>query len=45
MKTRKFAIMAKLKTLFDVYKDTFFSHVKQLMKGETSKVQSYKFIF
>ena len=38
MKMRKFAIMAKLKTFFDVSK-----YVEQLMKGGTNKVQSYKF--
>ena len=29
--------MAKFKTFFDVYMDTFFSHVEKLMKGETSQ--------
>ena len=27
----------------NVYRDTFFSHVEKLMKGETSKMQSYRF--
>ena len=31
------------KVVFDVYRDTFFSHVEKLMKGETSKMQSYRF--
>ena len=35
--------MAKFKSFFDVYRDTFFSHVEKLMKGETSKMQSYRF--
>ena len=39
----KIAIMAKFKSFFDVYRDTFFSHVEKLMKGEISKMQSYRF--
>ena len=35
--------MAKFKSFFNVYRDTFFSHVEKLMKGETSKMQSYRF--
>ena len=35
--------MSKLKSFFDVYRDTFFSHVEKLMKGERSKMQSYRF--
>ena len=40
---KKIAIMAKFKTFFDVYRDTFFSHVEKLMKGETNKMKSYRF--
>ena len=32
--------MATFKTVFDVYKDTFFSHVEKWMKGE---VESCRF--
>ena len=35
--------MAKFKTFFDVYRDTFFSHFEKLMKGETIKMQSDRF--
>ena len=38
----KTAIKAKLKTSFDVYKDTFFSHIEKLMKGEIIKVLFYR---
>ena len=38
----KIAIMAKFKTFF-VYRDSFFSHVEKLMKGETGKVQFYRY--
>ena len=34
----KIAIMAKLKTHFDVSKDNFFSYVEKWMKGEENKV-------
>ena len=39
----KIAIMAKFKSSFGVYRDTFLSHVDKLMKGETRKMQSYRF--
>ena len=34
--------MAKFKTFFEIYRDTFFNHVEKLIKGEKSKIQSYK---
>ena len=42
-KNEKIAIMAKFKTFFNVNKDNFVSHVQKLVKGGTSKVQSYRF--
>ena len=39
----KITIMAKFKSFFDVYRDTFFSYVEKLMKGETSKMQCNRF--
>ena len=32
--------MAKFKTFFDVYRDTFFSHIEKWMKGKTSKTRT-----